>query len=157
MRAPLVCAPDLTATSRPALQQALRLAAALHTDLSVLYVSPPPYPDSSFRSLAAEDAETLDATGERVRRRAAVALEDLVRDAKTVAGLPGLPTHTHVVEGMPADRIVAEARALGAELIVVGTHARTGLPHLLLGSVAERVMRTADRPVMTVAPWAGPA
>jgi nucleotide-binding universal stress UspA family protein len=46
--------------------------------------------------------------------------------------------------------IADTARAVGADLIVVGTRGRTGLPHVLLGSVAERVLRIAPCPVLTV-------
>jgi nucleotide-binding universal stress UspA family protein len=50
----------------------------------------------------------------------------------------------------PAEVIVETASNLGCELIVMGTHGRRGLSHLLLGSVAERVVRTAKVPVLTV-------
>jgi universal stress protein A len=55
-----------------------------------------------------------------------------------------------VATGDPADAIVRVARELGAELIVMGTHGRTGLQHVLLGSVAEKVVRHALCPVLTV-------
>jgi nucleotide-binding universal stress UspA family protein len=50
----------------------------------------------------------------------------------------------------PADEIVRYAREQGIDLIVLGTHGRRGVEHLLLGSVAERVVRTAGCPVLTV-------
>ena len=46
--------------------------------------------------------------------------------------------------------VIHEAREQNADMIVIGTHGRTGLSHVLLGSVAERVVRLADRPVLTV-------
>ena len=52
--------------------------------------------------------------------------------------------------GVPADVIVAEAEAEQADLVVVGTQGRTGLSHLLLGSVAEAVIRKAPCPVLAV-------
>jgi hypothetical protein len=52
--------------------------------------------------------------------------------------------------GSPADRIVAYAQRIGAEVVVLGAHGRTGFTRALLGSVAERVARTASCPVMTV-------
>jgi nucleotide-binding universal stress UspA family protein len=51
--------------------------------------------------------------------------------------------------GAPARRIVEHAREIGAYLIVMGTHGRTGPTHLLLGSVTERVVRTSNCPVLT--------
>jgi universal stress protein A len=55
-----------------------------------------------------------------------------------------------VASGDPADTIVRIGRELGADLIVMGTHGRTGLQHVLLGSVAEKVVRHALCPVLTV-------
>jgi nucleotide-binding universal stress UspA family protein len=57
---------------------------------------------------------------------------------------------THVVEGMPADAIVELARQLRPSFIVIGSRGRTGLEHLLLGSVAEGVVRSSPVPVMVV-------
>ena len=56
------------------------------------------------------------------------------------------------VEGIPHQQIVEQARLLHADLIVIGTHGRTGFTHALMGSVAERVLRTAHCPVLTVPP-----
>jgi len=55
-----------------------------------------------------------------------------------------------IIEGDPAERILQVAREIDASLIVMGTHGRTGLGRLLMGSVAEQVSRRADCPVMTV-------
>lgn len=57
-----------------------------------------------------------------------------------------------VVEGSPKEEIVRYARTHGVDLIVLATHGRTGLAHVLLGSVAEGVVRTAPCPVLTVRP-----
>lgn len=55
-----------------------------------------------------------------------------------------------VVAGDPASEILRRARTHGIDLVVVGTHGRTGLKHLVLGSVAERVVRQAPCPVLVV-------
>ncbi|MGE3539726.1 MAG: universal stress protein [Candidatus Tectimicrobiota bacterium] len=55
-----------------------------------------------------------------------------------------------VASGQPADTIVRIAQQNAADLIVMGTHGRTGLQHVLLGSVAEKVVRLAPCPVMTI-------
>lgn len=62
----------------------------------------------------------------------------------------GLVVTTATVSGVPAHAICAYARKVGAELIVMGTHGRTGVSRAVLGSVAEAVVRHADCPVMTV-------
>jgi nucleotide-binding universal stress UspA family protein len=57
-----------------------------------------------------------------------------------------------VVEGSPKVEIIRYARNQDIDLIVLSTHGRTGLPHVILGSVAENVVRTACCPVLTVRP-----
>lgn len=55
-----------------------------------------------------------------------------------------------VIAGFPAEQIVAQAEKLGIDLVVIGTRGLSGLKHVLLGSVAERTIRTARCPVLTV-------
>jgi nucleotide-binding universal stress UspA family protein len=62
----------------------------------------------------------------------------------------GVATETAVCEGYAASVIVDEAAARGADLIVIGTHGLSGLKHMLLGSIAERVVQKAACPVLTV-------
>jgi len=57
---------------------------------------------------------------------------------------------TAIVTGIPYDEITRKADEIGASLIVLGTHGRTGLDHLIFGSTAERVVRSANCPVMTI-------
>ena len=54
-----------------------------------------------------------------------------------------------VISGDPAEQVLNTARGLDADLIVMGTHGRKGLSHLVLGSVAERVVRESSVPVLT--------
>lgn len=56
----------------------------------------------------------------------------------------------YVITGVPYEEIVKKATESGADLIVMGTHGRKGVDHLLFGSTAERVVRNASCPVMTV-------
>lgn len=60
------------------------------------------------------------------------------------------PVVTEVVGGRPFMEIIRYAREKSIDLIVIGTHGRTGLSHMLLGSVAERVVRKAPCPVLSV-------
>jgi nucleotide-binding universal stress UspA family protein len=62
----------------------------------------------------------------------------------------GLRISTHLRNGVAYEELCNFARQVGADLIVVGTHGRSGPAHALLGSVAERVLRLADCPVLTV-------
>ena len=55
-----------------------------------------------------------------------------------------------IVPGIPYDEVIKKAAAEGADLIVMGTHGRTGLDHVLFGSTAEKVVRKSPIPVMTI-------
>jgi nucleotide-binding universal stress UspA family protein len=75
------------------------------------------------------------------------------------AFLVGLPLEKvawekNTEEGQAASTIVHRAEYMQADMIVIGTHGRSGLPHMLLGSVAEKVVRTASCPVLTIRPEA---
>jgi nucleotide-binding universal stress UspA family protein len=63
---------------------------------------------------------------------------------------PGIPVRHVLLEGDPATEIVRYSRDAGMDLIVMGTHGRTGLERLLMGSVAEKVMRDANCSVLVV-------
>ena len=89
-----------------------------------------------------ERLEELVASGDEARRR------ELENGPQDQAGLEVIP---HMVRGLsPAEAIVDTASTIGSDLIVMGTHGRRGISHLLLGSVAERVVRTSPVPVLTV-------
>ena len=72
---------------------------------------------------------------------------DTVTDA---AGAADVPVVSELVSDAPYDGIIEYARANDIDLIVMGTHGRTGLDRYLLGSVTERVVRSTDIPVLTV-------
>lgn len=70
---------------------------------------------------------------------------------------PGLPVVSEVASGLAARQIAAYARRNGIDLIVIGTHGRTGVSHVLLGSVAEAVVRRAPCLVLAVPGRLAPA
>ena len=74
---------------------------------------------------------------------------ELARVEQQLAG-KGLEVESHLRDGPPDVAIDALARDLGTDLIVIGTRGNTGLKHVLLGSVAERTLRHAPCPVLTV-------
>jgi nucleotide-binding universal stress UspA family protein len=74
----------------------------------------------------------------------------ILREVTDAAGKVGVSVETRVVSGIPSEYIVRVAQELPADLIIMGTHGRAGMSHLLLGSVAERVVRKAPCPVLTV-------
>ncbi len=71
---------------------------------------------------------------------------------RAIRGLnrPGLAVHPEVAEGVPAEEILRVARERDVDLVVMGTHGHTGLAHVLMGSIAEKVVRRAPCPVLTV-------
>ncbi|HVU52349.1 MAG TPA: universal stress protein [Polyangia bacterium] len=64
----------------------------------------------------------------------------------------GLVCQSNSLDGYPAKEIVRHAQKTGADLIVVGTHGRTGVAHVLMGSVAERVVQHSSCPVLVIPP-----
>ena len=80
--------------------------------------------------------------------------QQLGRFAEDLRGR-GLEVEALVREGYPATVIVEEAESLEADLVVIGTHGLSGLKHMLLGSIAERVVQKAPCPVLTVKSNAG--
>lgn len=85
--------------------------------------------------------------GEMIRENAERDMEDFMAKA---ALPPELLGRHYLVSGDPAQALLAEIEREKYDLVVLGTHGRTGLSHLLLGSVAEKLVRHSPRPVLTV-------
>lgn len=71
-------------------------------------------------------------------------------DVTARAGGLGLSAQSRIATGIPSEEVLAVARAEDVDLVVVGTRGKTGLEHILLGSTAERIIRMAPCPVLTV-------
>jgi nucleotide-binding universal stress UspA family protein len=133
---------DFTETSDRALDWALDLAARLGSSVvTVMHAYEIPilgFPDGA-----------LIATPEIASR-----ISDAARAAldRTVAksNHRGVPLDSVLRDGVAYEEINAVAEAMNADLIVIGTHGRRGLARALLGSVAENVIRTSTRPVVTI-------
>lgn len=76
--------------------------------------------------------------------------EDAVGMVEAVADDYDVPVETAIIEGTPSTEIVRYAEEEGCDLVVMGTHGRGGIDRLLLGSVAEKVVRGSNVPVLTV-------
>ena len=134
---------DFSAHSDEALRVACAMAETFSAPLTLVNVfSPPiyPLPEGAFVAMPAAYAEVLAATNKRLEEAAAA----LKREHETIA------IDTRTLEGVPFREIVGFARKHAFDLIVMGTHGRTGLKHALLGSVAEKVVRKAPCAVLTV-------
>lgn len=122
---------------------ALEFACTEHSDddITVLHAVDPT--NSGYGEVAHLGPEALL---ERRREEA----QELLADAKSRAADHGCSVETAVDVGQPSDVIVDYATENGLDLIVVGSHGRTGFSRVLLGSVAERVARQAPVPVTIV-------
>jgi nucleotide-binding universal stress UspA family protein len=87
-----------------------------------------------------------DDFNQRIRDAAAAQLAE-IEEAVTA---DGIAVEAHLTPRYPSEAIADLARELGADMIVMGTRGATGLQHILLGSVAERTLRIAPCPVLTV-------
>jgi nucleotide-binding universal stress UspA family protein len=145
----VLVATDLSDASQPALRAGLELARRFGAAVNVIYVTMPPYPSNHwYVPHIGDDAEMLHAISAREQEAARATLDRTV--SEIVAGDPSLAVTAEIKTGVPADVILETAEAIGADLIVVGTHGRHGVERLLLGSVAERVSRKARCSVLTV-------
>ena len=131
---------DFSDCSKKALAYALPLAQEHQAALTLLYVVPPTYGTGEYGGVDYAQLEaSMKVAGEKELTKLAA---DLVRSQ--------VSTDTVVRCGSPAREIVASARELTADLIVISTHGRTGLQHVFLGSVAEHVVQRAPCPVFVV-------
>jgi len=121
------------------IEHAASLAAEHDALIQALYV----IDAASFTSLPMETS--WEGIADLLRDEGQTALNEVDRSVGDA-----VETEQVIVEGKPSVEIVEYARESGCDLIVMGTHGRGGLDRLLLGSVAERVVRTSKVPVMTV-------
>lgn len=139
--AKILCPIDFSPCSARAAEHTRELAAALGAEVELIHVYEVPVlalPEGPI-TVSPEYLATL--TG-----RAQEEL-DKQRDAMLARGIR---VNTRLEEGLAAQTIVDRAKKIGATMIVMGTHGHTGFRHMLLGSVAERVVRTSQVPVLTV-------
>jgi nucleotide-binding universal stress UspA family protein len=134
---------DFSEHSKRALDEALDLAKSFGAELHLLHCYET-FPIGA--AVAPYDYVVPESVARAVREGAQALLSEWSRKA---AGAE-VKIHEHVTAGPPTVGIVELAKALGADLIVMGTRGRTGLKHVLLGSVAERTIRIAPCPVLTV-------
>jgi nucleotide-binding universal stress UspA family protein len=136
---------DFSATADAALDRAFALASRLGSEVQLLHVLEDP--------LIAEGLAAEAYIAEAPAMRTSMLREARTRlDHRGVTPEPGVTVHRDVLFGHNARTIAEYAASRDIDLIVMGTHGRTGVAHVLLGSVAERLVRTASCPVLTVRP-----
>ena len=131
---------DFSACSQKALEYAVPFARQFNASLTLLNVVLVAYPTGEFGTLEPllPQGEVEEASREQLQAFAAAHIGTQV------------PSAVLVRAGQPADEIVQAASDTGADLIIISTHGHTGLKHVLLGSVAEHVVRRAPCPVLVV-------
>jgi len=143
---------DFSPHAADAGRQALECALCSHASVDVLTVVDPE--DLPADLLDAADPFVSANTVVAVERRLTKQHEDRVRAHlhREIEFLrdAGVSVQLHVRAGQPSEEIVAAARDLGSEIIVMGAHGKRGLASVLLGNTVEGVTKRADRPVLVV-------
>lgn len=141
---------DFSAGSRAALRQLEWLIpSGSRVDVLLIHVLEPAVSALPIWMDSPDERRQWRARVREDERRAGEALERTASGLAKVLGSSAKITG-HVRSGVPYDEICRAADRMRADLIVIGTHGTTGLKRFLLGSVAERVLRHAGRPVLAV-------
>ncbi len=140
----IVVATDFSPTASQVLDRALDLARRHESEIALVHVVQPDLP-----TLASPEMMVVPPDYES--RLSDASRDALEREAGRVRAA-GIAVSVHLEHGVPAQRITERANALGADLIAIGARGHTRFEHLLLGSVVESVVRTAQQPVLTIHP-----
>jgi nucleotide-binding universal stress UspA family protein len=132
----IMLATDGSENNQPAGNRALELAQGYGAELKVLSILEAP--------------SRISVSAGEVMAELKQDRQSMLADIRAQAEAIGIKTESFLSQGPPARTIVAKARELGVNLIVMGSHGRTGLTRLLMGSVTERVIGLAPCPVLVV-------
>jgi nucleotide-binding universal stress UspA family protein len=142
----ILCAVDFSQASKEVAEHAATLAKCLNAEILVVYVAPSlsqyvgfHVPPSSIESFVKEIVTGADKSMEGF-------LDEQFK---------GIPCRGEVVTGYAAEEILNIAEEEKVDMVVMGTHGRTGIDRILFGSVAEQVVKSAKCPVLTVRPSVG--
>ena len=132
---------DFSAPSEAAFAYALTLAHAVGAEVRVCHIIPTPHMLDALYERGLTPPETVKQITQKARKR-----------IKELAATQGstVPFRMHCQEGEAAEGILQQAETLKVDLIVMGTHGRSGAERFFLGSVAETVVRRAPCPVLTL-------
>lgn len=140
----ILCPVDFSESSDHACRYAVAFADNFKAELSLLHVVSPPIAALPGDHLAPDMMQAdIDAIADASRTR-------LEEQAQELGAKISPQVKSTVLSGIPFLEIIRYGKEWNADLIIMGTHGRAGLQHLLIGSVAERVVRKAPCPVLTV-------
>ena len=138
----IVVPTDFSTQSLSALEYAVGMAKSFDARLKVVFVNEPGLKISEMTWVGVEKQSMTGQQASEARR----SIEKLVLDRIPV----DVPVDANIVYGGAVDSIIEYAADVNADVIVMATHGRTGVSHVLLGSVAEQVVRKAPCPVLTL-------
>ena len=136
----ILCPVDHSECSYLALKYAISLALKDEAKLYLMHVIDSRLYDTEIYKLSPYKLNEIDES--KIRTDLMKSLPEGTTDV--------LEVETIVVNGVPFNEIINAATEISVDLIVIGTHGRTGISHVMLGSVAEKVVRKAPCPVLTV-------
>jgi nucleotide-binding universal stress UspA family protein len=136
---------DFSPASRPAFRRAIALARQSRGRLLIVHVVPSGMPMGAEGYVTPRMYQEMETA---IRKSAQKQLDRLVAQAKKA----GVAARGLLLTGAAPEAIALTARKERSDVVIVGTHGRTGLDRLLAGSVASRIVGTAPCPVMTVRP-----
>lgn len=145
----ILCPLDFSESSYKALQNAAEMATQFGAELLLVHVLAPTPVIATPSSLvpAVMPIETAETTPSAIQEQELAAEQRLNAAAKRI---PALHSRIKVGMGNAAEEIVRLAKTESVDLIVISTHGVTGWRHLVFGSVAEKVIRLSDRPVLVI-------
>lgn len=136
---------DFSEASHYALAYAVEMKKILKADLEIVHIL---FDEANIVSFYLPQMTMQNISGE-FEEGAMKQFEEFTSNAKELEGI----TYTKkLLKGTPYNEIVKEAAEGNFDMIIIGTHGRTGLEHVLFGSTAEKVVRKAPCPVLTVRP-----
>ena len=142
----ILCPTDFSDPSYESLKAAAELAGHFSADLHLVHVIPP-IPLANVLSPEMTPSFDISLYQEEQKKGFEKALQEVIEQRVP----QGLSVHPLVVLGHPVEEILRVVQDQKMDLIVIATRGRTGLPHFIFGSVAEKVVRLASIPVLVVA------
>ena len=154
----ILCPVDMSDFSLDALRLAVKLAECSDATLDILHVIHNPFDELYMSAFTESDPALIDAYAVEPVKRAKIVRateehsEVLLKQFCHDTVKHHSKVRYHVRNGDPFERILDSAEDLTTDLIVLATHGRTGIKRLVIGNVAEKIVRHAQCPVLTVKP-----